>query len=90
MGLPNWLKPLVLVAKYHCGIFLWKNGNLGKLKHQGLIAFPVVDWVCYSFVSVNGVTHGEEYKLEFCGVTRLEVWQGKQWRRCQIKPIDRR
>ena len=33
--------------------------------------------------------HGEDYGFEFCWVTCSEVWQGKQWQWCQMKPIDR-
>ena len=44
-GLANWLKPLVLATKFHCGVFLQKNGNSDELKNQRFIAFSVVGWV---------------------------------------------
>ena len=59
MGLANWLKSLVLPAKYLYGEILRKNGNFGEL----------VDWVCYRFVTARGVARGEGYGLEFCGGT---------------------
>ena len=68
MGLANWLKSPVLVS-----VFLQKNGNLGELGHQEFIAFLVVDWVYYRFVTVRGAAHGEVYGLEFCGRLCLEV-----------------
>ena len=86
MDLANWLKSLVLAAKYPCGVLLRKNGSLGELRHQEFIAFLVVDSVCYNSVSVKG--DGEDNGLEFCGGTCFEVWLGKQWWRCQIKPIN--
>ena len=78
MGLANWLKPLVLAAKYSCGMFLIKNECLGELRNQKFIAFLMVDWICYSLVTVKDVVHREDYGLEFCGGTCLEVWQRKQ------------
>ena len=35
IGLANKLKSSVSTAKYPCGVFLQKNGSLGKLGHQG-------------------------------------------------------
>ena len=66
MGLANWLKSPVLVS-----VFLQKNGNLGELGHQEFIAFLVVDWVCYRFVTVRGAA--EVYGHEFCGRLCSEV-----------------
>ena len=63
MGSANWLKSLVLAAKYPCGVFLWKNGSLGELRHQGFIAFLMVDWVCYSFVIVKELRMGKTMGL---------------------------
>ena len=57
--------------------FLMQNGSLGELRHQGFIAFLVVDWVCYSFETVRGVAPGEDYRLKFCLETCLEVWHRK-------------
>ena len=54
IGLANWLKSLVLVAKYPYGVFLQTNASLGELRHQGFIAFLVVNWVCYSSVTDEG------------------------------------
>ena len=78
MGLANWLKTLVLAVKYSCGVFLRKNDSLGEFRNQKFIAFLMVDWICYSFVTVKDVVDGEDYGLEFCGGTCLEVWQRKQ------------
>ena len=55
MGLANWSK--VLTANYPCDVFLRKNGSLGVLRRQWFIAFLVVDWACYSFLTVWGVLH---------------------------------
>ena len=63
MGLANWLKSLVLPGKYPYGVILRKNGSLGEFGHQRFIAFLVVDCVCYMFVTVRGVEHGEDYEL---------------------------
>ena len=46
-------------------LFLRKKGCLGKLRHQGFIAFLVVDRVCYSFATVRSVTYREKYRHEF-------------------------
>ena len=62
MGLANWLKSPVLVS-----VFLQKNDNLGELGHQEFIAFLVVDWVCYRFVTVRGAAHGEFMGLNSVG-----------------------
>ena len=42
-GLPNTLKSPVPASKYPCGVFLWKNGSLSELEHQGFSALLVVD-----------------------------------------------
>ena len=89
MGFANSLKSIVLAAKYPCDVLSQKSNSSGELRHQGFIAFLVVDWFCYSLVTLRGVAHGEDYGLEFCGGTCSEVWQGKQWPWFQIKPIDR-
>ena len=57
--------------------FLMENCSLDELRHQGFIAFLVVDWVCYSFETVRGVAPGEDYRLKFCLETCLEVWHRK-------------
>ena len=67
MGIVNWLKSLVLVAKCLCGVFLQKNGSLNKLRDQDFMVFLLIVWVCYGFVTVKEVVHGEDYGLEFCG-----------------------
>ena len=41
------------------------------------------------FCDLSDVAHGEDNRLKFCGGMYLEMWQGKRWRRCQIKPTDR-
>lgn len=89
MGLANWSKSHVLAANYPCGVLLPKKWKLTWSEEQRFVVFLLVDWVCYSFVTVRGVAHGEYYGLEFCGATCSEVWQGKQWWLWQIKPIDR-
>ena len=78
-GLANWLKSVVLAAKYPCGMFLQKNNSLGELRHQRFIAFLLVGWVCYSFMPVRGVVHGEDHGFELNGSWThcSEVWQGK-------------
>ena len=43
-------------------VFLQKNGSLGELRHQRFVVF-LVDSVCYSFMTIKGVAHGEEYGL---------------------------
>ena len=40
-------------------VFLRKNGSFVELRHQGFIAFFVVDQVFYSFMTIKGVAHGE-------------------------------
>lgn len=82
---------LIKMPSFECSlvVFLQKNGSLCELRHRGLIAFLVVDLICYSLVALNCLAHGEDYGLEICGGTRVEVTQGKQWLFCQIKPIDR-
>ena len=37
------------------------------------ITLLVVDCICYRFVAVRGVVHGEDYGLEFCRGTYSEV-----------------
>ena len=59
VGLSNWLKSLVLTAKYPYGVSLQENGSLDEF-----IDFLVADCVCYSFVTVRGVVYGEDYGLE--------------------------
>ena len=58
MGYGNRLKSLVLAAKYPFGVSLRKNGSLGELRHQGFIAFLVVVWIHYGFMTV---AHGKDY-----------------------------
>ena len=89
MDIANWLVSRALAAKYPRVVFLQKNDSLGELRHQAFIAFLVIDCVCYRFVTVKGVAHGESCGLELYGRTCSEVWQGKRWRQCQMKPIDR-
>ena len=60
MGLTNWLQFLVFAAKYHVSVFLIKNSSLGEF-----YSLFVVDWVCYMFVFVKGIGHGEVYGLGF-------------------------
>ena len=52
MGLGNWLKHPVLGTNSNCGV-ITKNGSFGELGHQGFIAFLVIDWVYYRFVTVR-------------------------------------
>ena len=67
MGLPNCSKSLVWASKYHRVVFLRKDGSLGELRYQEFKASLVVDWVCYSFLTVRSVAHKEDYGLEFFG-----------------------
>ena len=73
MGLTNWLKPLVLIARYSYGVPLQKNGSLGELMHQVFMALLVVVWFRYRFVIERGVAHGKDYGVEFCGRTCSKV-----------------
>ena len=66
--------------------FFTKKWQIRWIETPRIYSLFMVDWVCYSFTTVKGVAHGEEYGLEFCGETGSKVWLGKQWRRCQIKP----
>lgn len=52
---------------------LRKNGSLGEF-----YSLSVVDWASYRFLTLKGVAYGENYELEFCGGTCLEVKHGKQ------------
>ena len=78
MGLAIWLKTLIFDAKYSCGVFLSENDSLGEFRNQKFIAFLMIDWIWYSFVTVKDVVDADDYGLEFCGETCLEVWQRKQ------------
>ena len=50
-------------------MFLRESGSLGEF-YMPL----VVDWVCYRFVTVNGVAYGQlDYRLELCRGTCSEV-----------------
>ena len=73
MGLVNWLKLAVLAAKCPFGVFLRKNDSLSELGHRGIVVFLVVEWLCYSFVTLRGVAFEEDYGFEFCGGTCSEV-----------------
>ena len=42
MSLANWSKSPVAAARHFCGVLLWKNGSLGKLRGQGFLSFLVV------------------------------------------------
>ena len=82
------LKCPVSAAKYFFVMSLQKNGSLGELELQGILALSVLDQACYIFVTVREDAFGENYVLKFCGRTYSEVWQGKPrvtWH--QIKPI---
>ena len=56
-GVANLLKSAVLAAKCSCGVLSRKNG---RLRHQGFKAILVVEWVCYSFVTVSSAAHEED------------------------------
>ena len=67
------LKGSVSAAKYIFVMPLRKNGNLGKLKLQGILALLLLDQACYIFVTVREDAFGEDYLLKFCGITYSEV-----------------
>ena len=56
-----------MAAKYPCGVFLHKNGNLRELGNQGISVFLVADWACYIFVTVNENAFGENKVIELWG-----------------------
>ena len=56
MSHTNWLK-----HQFFFCVFLQKNGSLW---HQGFIALLVVNYVCYIFVTVSDVAHGEDNRLK--------------------------
>ena len=67
------LKCPVSAAKYFFVMSLQKNGSVGELELQGILAFLVLDQVCCIFVTVSEDAFGEDYELKFCGRTYSEV-----------------
>ena len=90
LDLSNWLKFLVLSAKYFRGVLFPKINNLVDLGYRGFIVFLVVDWVCCRFLIVKRIVFGENWSLHSVG---WRPWKcvrekrGRQW--CKIKAIDR-
>ena len=73
---------LVKTPSFGCKLPFWhvlpkNNGSLREVKHQGIVAFLVLHWVCYRLVTVREVVFGEDYGLEFCEGTCSEVQHGK-------------
>ena len=66
MGLVKWLKSPVLVAKYPCGVFLRKNGNLDELGHRRFIVLLEVRY-CKEGLRLEetiGLNAAQEMRLE--------------------------
>ena len=57
LGDSDGSRKLVKTPSFGSKLQLWcvitKNGSFGELGHQGFIAFLVIDWVYYRFVTVR-------------------------------------
>ena len=62
-------------------VLLRKNESLVRKEHQGFIAFLLVDWVCYRFVAVGDVVHGQHKTIG----KRLEDFRLNSVRVCARK-----
>ena len=80
----------MLAPEYTCGVFFQKNGSLGELEHQELIAFLLVDWVLQSRdCKEGGVAFGQDCGLKLCGECAQKCdKENQEWRWRQIKAID--
>ena len=65
----------------------WQPRWIGTSRSYSLF---VVDWVCYSLVTVRGVAFGEDYELQVCGETSQNcgMENRERWWR-QGRPTDR-
>ena len=89
MSLANWLKCPLLAGKCF-GMFLRKNGSLDELGDQGFIAFLVVDWLCYRFVTERGLRLEKTMDLNSVvePACKSDI-ENRELRRCHVKPIGK-